>query len=90
MERHVSDARVLAETLEMRPVAARCHLRLAWLYQRIGRPESDRHAAMASSVSAHPRHDTVKENIEARQSRGHSLPPPKGRKVDQSRTPARI
>jgi len=48
MERHVLDAIALAEPLEMRPVIARCHLRLAWLYEKSGRREHERHAAAAA------------------------------------------
>ena len=50
MERHVRDALILAEALEMRPLAARCHLRLAWLHERTGGPDRDRHAAAARSL----------------------------------------
>jgi tetratricopeptide (TPR) repeat protein len=52
MERYVLDALALAETLEMRPLAARCHLRLAWLYERTGGPDRDRHEASARSLLA--------------------------------------
>lgn len=52
MERHVLDALELADTLKMRPLAARCHLRLTWLYERTGSPERARHAASAESLRA--------------------------------------
>jgi DNA-binding SARP family transcriptional activator/tetratricopeptide (TPR) repeat protein len=48
MKHYLLSALALADQLEMRPLAARCHLRLAWLCQRTGRPESDRHAATAA------------------------------------------
>jgi len=48
MERHVLDALALSEALEMRPLSARCHLRLAWLYKRTGHREQERHAAAAA------------------------------------------
>src|SRR5262249_20749054 len=47
MERHLVEALTLVRDLEMRPLAARCHLRLAWLYERTGRPEANRHSAAA-------------------------------------------
>ena len=52
MERHLLAALALAEALEMRPLAARCHLRLAWLYERAGRPEQQRHGAAAVPLLA--------------------------------------
>jgi len=52
VESHVLQALRLADTFEMRPVAARCHLRLAWLYERLGRPEYKRHATIATSLLA--------------------------------------
>jgi DNA-binding SARP family transcriptional activator len=45
MKHHIQAALTLAEALEMRPLAARCHSRLAWLQDRIGGTERDRHAA---------------------------------------------
>jgi len=50
LERHVLDALELAEQFEMRPVIARCHLRLAWLYERAGRREHERHAIAATQL----------------------------------------
>jgi hypothetical protein len=50
MERHVQEALALAELLEMRPLAARCHLRLAALNERSGRREHERHAAAAAQL----------------------------------------
>jgi hypothetical protein len=35
-ERHLRSALILAEELEMRPLVARCHQRLAWLWERNG------------------------------------------------------
>jgi hypothetical protein len=43
-------ALTLAEPLEMRPLAARCHLRLASLYARLGRADADHHRAVAESL----------------------------------------
>lgn len=51
LERHELDALAIADALEMRPLAARCHLRLVWLYERLGRPERDLHAATARRCS---------------------------------------
>lgn len=50
MERHVLDALTIAEALEMRPLMSRCHLRLAWLYERAGRREHAQHAATATAL----------------------------------------
>jgi tetratricopeptide (TPR) repeat protein len=51
MERRVLDALALAEALEMRPLAARCHLLLAWLYDKRRRPpERENHATAARSL----------------------------------------
>jgi tetratricopeptide (TPR) repeat protein len=50
MEHHVREALRLAELLEMRPLAARCHLRLASLYERTGGPEAEYHGAAARSL----------------------------------------
>jgi predicted ATPase len=50
MEHHVLDALALAEPLEMRPLIARCHLRLAWLYEKSGRREYATHAAAAAQL----------------------------------------
>jgi len=58
MERHNLDALTMAEALEMRPLAARCHLRLAWLYERTGREQCKAHASAATILLAqmgHPR-----------------------------------
>lgn len=52
MDSHFQSALALADALEMRPLAARCHLRLAWLYERTGRPEQERHAAAAAPLLA--------------------------------------
>jgi tetratricopeptide (TPR) repeat protein len=40
----------LAESMEMRPLAARCHLRLAWWYARTGCADAARHSAAAESL----------------------------------------
>jgi len=53
MERHVRRCLALAEELEMRPLAARCHLRLVWLYKNAGRCEGERHAAAARLMLEH-------------------------------------
>ena len=51
MEHRVLDALALAETLEMRPLAARCHLLLAWLYHKGNRPpERENHETAARSL----------------------------------------
>jgi len=50
MEHHVLEALALAEKLELRPLAARCHLRLAWLYAKIGRLDSGGHHEAAESL----------------------------------------
>jgi tetratricopeptide (TPR) repeat protein len=50
VEDHVVNALRLAETHEMRPVAARCHQRLAWFYYKTCRPESERHDALATML----------------------------------------
>ena len=47
MERYVRNCLALADELEMRPLTARCHLRLAWLYKIEGRCEHERHTATA-------------------------------------------
>jgi tetratricopeptide (TPR) repeat protein len=52
IERHFLDALTLAEALEMRPLAARCHLRLAWLYESRGGSERVRHADAATALLA--------------------------------------
>jgi len=52
MERHVTVSLALADELEMRPLAARCHLRLAWLYEKTGRADHERHAVAAASLMA--------------------------------------
>ena len=39
MESYLLQSLALAEPLEMRPLAARCHLRLAWLYAKTDRAE---------------------------------------------------
>jgi len=51
-ERHLRSALILAEELEMRPLVARCHQRLAWLCERNG-DEAQRqyHSAIARSLS---------------------------------------
>ena len=48
MESHFQAALTLAQELEMRPLAGRCHLGLAWLYEKQGRVEHDEHSAAAS------------------------------------------
>lgn len=50
MERHLLAALPLADELERRPLAARCHLRLAWLYKKTRRPESEVHRAAAREL----------------------------------------
>jgi DNA-binding SARP family transcriptional activator len=50
LERHELDALAIADALEMRPLAARCHLRLAWLYERLDRPEPGFHAVKARAL----------------------------------------
>jgi DNA-binding SARP family transcriptional activator len=52
MEQHMLRALELADACRMRPLAARCHLRLAWLYERTGSPKRARHAACAESLLA--------------------------------------
>jgi hypothetical protein len=49
MERHVLNSLRLAQVLEMRPLAARCHLRLAWIYERTGR-DCDRQVKAATAL----------------------------------------
>lgn len=67
MERYLRDAVRRAEALEMRPLAARCHLRLAWLYRRVGRPEFDaqREAArlLLAQMSGHLVRDELGEEV---------------------------
>ena len=50
MEEHVQEALKLAEPQGMRPLAARCHLRLAWLYATLGRAEHVRHQEAAEAL----------------------------------------
>jgi DNA-binding SARP family transcriptional activator len=50
MEHHLLGALTLAEPLGMRPLVARCHLRLAWLYSTTGRADGARHSATAESL----------------------------------------
>jgi DNA-binding SARP family transcriptional activator len=50
MERHILEALTLAEMLEMRPLAARCHLRLAALYEGTRQRDRNVHAAAAKSL----------------------------------------
>jgi DNA-binding SARP family transcriptional activator/tetratricopeptide (TPR) repeat protein len=50
MECHVRASLRLAENLEMRPLAARCHLRLAWLAERTGAAGREDHASEAQSL----------------------------------------
>lgn len=50
MENYVVRALALAERMEMRPLAARCHLRLAWLCSRLGRTDAARHRVAAKSL----------------------------------------
>jgi tetratricopeptide (TPR) repeat protein len=50
MEDYALRALELAESMEMRPLAARCHLRLAWWYARTGRANAARHSAAAESL----------------------------------------
>jgi uncharacterized protein (DUF2225 family) len=53
VERQVLEALKLAESFEMRPIVARCHMRLAWLYERLDRREYENHAAAAQSLLEH-------------------------------------
>jgi hypothetical protein len=55
-ERHLLHALELAEALEKRPLVAWCHQRLAWLYERTGSPDRERHAAAARSLLAQMGH----------------------------------
>jgi len=51
-ERHLRSALILAEELEMRPLVARCHQRLAWLCERSGDEAlRQHHSAIARSLS---------------------------------------
>ena len=50
MESVLLKALALAEMMEMRPLAARCHLRLAWLYSRTGRQDSLPHQEAAETL----------------------------------------
>jgi len=50
MEHRVLNALALAETLEMRPLAARCHLLLAWLYDKRSQPPERENHAMAARL----------------------------------------
>jgi DNA-binding SARP family transcriptional activator len=50
LEDYALRALALAESMEMRPLAARCHLRLAWWYARTGRADAARHSAAAESL----------------------------------------
>jgi tetratricopeptide (TPR) repeat protein len=50
MERHLLEALPSSNALGRRPMAARCHLRLAWLYKQLGRPECERHRAAARAL----------------------------------------
>ncbi|MGH3116497.1 MAG: hypothetical protein ACRDQ2_05185 [Gaiellales bacterium] len=43
IEAHILSALTLPEPLGLRPLAARCHLRLARLYEILGREEHIRH-----------------------------------------------
>jgi hypothetical protein len=50
IERHLLKSLAIAEPLEMRPLAARCHLRLASLYERLGRREQEHHSVAAACL----------------------------------------
>jgi tetratricopeptide (TPR) repeat protein len=50
MENHLLSALALAEPLEMLPLVARCHLRLGWLYSKMGRADGAAHCAAAESL----------------------------------------
>jgi DNA-binding SARP family transcriptional activator/tetratricopeptide (TPR) repeat protein len=50
MERHLLQALELATLLEMRPLIARCHQRLAWLYEQARRSEGEHHRAAATCL----------------------------------------
>jgi len=50
VEHELREALALAEALEMRPLAARCHLRLAWLSKRAGHGDREAHQAAARSL----------------------------------------
>jgi tetratricopeptide (TPR) repeat protein len=50
MERHLLEALPSSNALGRRPMAARCHLRLAWLYKQLGRPECEHHRAAARAL----------------------------------------
>lgn len=50
MESHVQGALALAEPAGLRPLAARCHLRLAWLYATLRREEHVRHQEAAEAL----------------------------------------
>jgi len=52
MELHVRNCLALAEALEMRPLAAHCYLRLAWLAERTGVPDRESHQSAARSLLA--------------------------------------
>ena len=52
MELHVRNCLALAEALEMRPLAAHCHLRLAWLAERTGVSDRESHESAARSLLA--------------------------------------
>jgi class 3 adenylate cyclase/tetratricopeptide (TPR) repeat protein len=50
-DRYYRDALALAEALEMRPLVAHCHLGLAKLYRRTGRPQDAReHLTLATTM----------------------------------------
>jgi tetratricopeptide (TPR) repeat protein len=63
IERHLLQSIAIAEPLEMRPLAARCHLRLASLYERLGRREQEHHSMAAArlrgQMSGHIRLDAA-------------------------------
>ncbi|HEY7192339.1 MAG TPA: AAA family ATPase [Gemmatimonadales bacterium] len=52
IKHHLTESLSIAEQREMRPLAARCHLGLAWLYERTGRREHESHRASAASLLA--------------------------------------
>ncbi len=65
MEGQLLVALALAERYGRRPLAARCHLRLAWLYKRGGRSERESHratvAALLEQMGGHFKLDPVDE-----------------------------
>jgi tetratricopeptide (TPR) repeat protein len=50
VQEYLLKALTLAESMEMRPLAARCHVRLAWLYAKTGRGDGTHHNKAAESL----------------------------------------